>query len=98
MHDYYDNKAKPIKWDIAELSKLDYSLRGYITQQNAKRQWFRWRADWFQSREFFTNLELIKFEPCLDPTSPKFNQELFVYFDDILKVSACITKSDSWNC
>lgn len=78
-------KAKPVKWSERELSKLDYHLRVYIEQENAKRLWWRQRQDWFQSRDWLLNLEPLTFQKCFDPTSPKFSAELFSYFKSTLE-------------
>lgn len=50
-------KTKPIEWHQWELKNLDYTLRTYIRKQIAKRLWIQQRADWYETRDFYLNLE-----------------------------------------
>ncbi len=80
-----EKRAKPIEWSKDQIGELDYKLRMFVEKEQNKRQWWRWRADWFQSRDFVLNLESLISEPCLDPMSPKFSSELFRYFDSTIR-------------
>jgi hypothetical protein len=85
-------KADPVYWSQRELGQLDYSLRTFIENENRRRLWYRYRSDWFQSRDFFMNIEPLLWQDCLDPTHPKFNQELYQYFITSIK---CIKRTIS---
>ena len=73
-------KVKPIEWNEQQLSALDYTLRSYIRKQMAKRLWIQQRCDWYESREFYLNLENLIWEICsLSDTGPgsKFIRSYF---------------------
>jgi len=78
-------KAKPVEWSNAQLRELDHNLRSFIETENNRRLWWRYRADWFQGRDWVLNLESLLHEPCFDPMSPKFCDELFRYFDSTIR-------------
>jgi len=73
-------RAKPVLWTRREMSELDWKLLKLVEQDVARRLWYRSRSDWFQSRDFWLNLESINWEQCLDSSHPKFNEQLFLFF------------------
>jgi hypothetical protein len=84
MRLYLSDKAKPILWTSEQLRELAYGLRTYVERDQARRLWFRHRADWFGSYEYYLNLESLLFEPALDRFSTKYSEELTQYFDTTL--------------
>lgn len=88
-----NERAFAVLWTEAEIKKLDYSLADYIQREKNKRLWYRFRSDWFQSREFLLNLEELKWQPILDKTSPKYNEQLFNYFQTTLSFLNLLYKS-----
>ncbi len=80
-----NKKASPVYWSGAQLAQLDYNLRTYVENENRRRLWYRYRSDWFQSRDFFLNIEGIQWEKCFDPMEAKFSEELYTYFKSTIK-------------
>lgn len=79
--DNINASTQAVIWTKEEIQKLDISLRRYVEHDQARRLWMRMRADWFQSRDYLLNLEQLAWEPCLIKDNPKFNQEMFDYFE-----------------
>lgn len=75
-----NRKADPVYWSEQQLSELNYNLRTFIENENRRRLWYRFRADWFQGRDFYLGLESLRWQESLDRTSPKFSTELWDYF------------------
>jgi len=50
-------RAKPIHWSEAELNKLDYKLQTYARRSTQLYKWMRGRADWYESADYFRNLD-----------------------------------------
>jgi hypothetical protein len=67
-------RVKPVMWHQWELIRMDYSLRKYIQAQIASRILMHSRADWFESREFYCNIENLKWE-----FSEKVKPRTFLY-------------------
>lgn len=76
--------ATAVQWTNKEIAKVDYSLQGYLEHERNKRLWYRYRADWFQSKDFFLNIEQLRYEPALDRFSPVYNEALADYFRSTL--------------
>lgn len=55
-------KALPVEWHIWEANQLDYSLRSYVLFERMQRLWYRSRADYYQSRDFYLGLEKLLWE------------------------------------
>ena len=75
-----NRKADPVNWTQAQLSELDHGLRTYVERDIKRRLWYRFRSDWFQSRDFFLGLEGLQWQSSLDPGAPNFSSELYEYF------------------
>lgn len=60
--DRLDTTVKPIHWASYELTHLDYGLRKFIGSENARRRWQRARADWYESRDYWLNLENLQWK------------------------------------
>ncbi len=78
-------KALPVYWSNEELSKLGYSLKTYIQAETKRRLWYRFRADWFQGRDFMMNLQALEWQPHLDKTNPRFSEELHRFFESTVQ-------------
>lgn len=61
-HDRLAAKLQPIKWHKWELNELDKDFRGYIERDVHKRKRLWDRADFYQSRDFYLNLESLIWE------------------------------------
>lgn len=81
-----NSKAKPIIWSNDEISKLSGKILSFVKQETAKRKWLRNRADWYESRDFYLNIESLLWEPALDAKSDEFSEELHTHFMEILPV------------
>lgn len=68
-------RAKPIHWSEAELNKLDYKLQTYARRSTQLYKWMRSRADWYESADYFRNLEALQWERAL-----RTNRFLIGYF------------------
>jgi hypothetical protein len=91
VSDRLAKKARPIMWTQGELNTLAYSLKDYVSREMKKRLYYRFRADWFQSRDFVLNLEVIRFELCLDETSPQYNEQMFRYFQSTISMCSYLS-------
>ena len=80
-----DCEVKSVEWTKREILGLDLSLQRFVEQKQAYRLWMRFRADWFESRDYLLNLEQLAWEPCLDKSHKKFNPLLFNYFESTLR-------------
>lgn len=81
-----DTKAMPVLWSKAQIKELDYKLKTYVQLERDKRLWMRYRADFYDSQDFYLNLESLMGEPSLDPLSPKFNESLFAFFEPTRRI------------
>lgn len=81
-----ESKAKPIEWSKAQMQELDYTLRTFVEKDQAKRLWYRFRADWFKGRDWVLNLESLTYQPAFDVSATGFNQELFDYFESTISL------------
>jgi hypothetical protein len=75
-----NKKADPVNWSKEQLMELDHGLRTYIERDIQRRLWYRFRSDWFQSRDFFLGLESLQWQKSLDPSGPYFSAEIYEYF------------------
>lgn len=55
--DRLEKKAKPILWHTSQIEALDYSLRSFVVHECLVRMWYRFRADWFESRDYLMAAE-----------------------------------------
>lgn len=55
-----ERKAKPVLWHEWEYEKVDYTVRTFVIAEQNKRKWWRFRADFYQSREYYLNLESLQ--------------------------------------
>lgn len=72
-------KAKPILWSIQETQHLDHNLRTYILNNRELRLSYRARADFFESRDFYIQIENL-IHHCnnlLETTAGQFLQSYF---------------------
>lgn len=59
QRDRLNRKALAITWHQEEIEGLNYELRTYVAKEVARLKWLRYRADWFQSREYYLGLESL---------------------------------------
>lgn len=76
-----NTSAAPVHWTLAELRRLDYTLRTFVIRERNRRLWMRARADWFESRDFLLNIENLLWVPYLDKNSKDFDKFTFDYFE-----------------
>jgi hypothetical protein len=95
----FSAKARPIRWSLNEIKRLDWSLQTYIEHKRNLNLWYRFRGDWFQSKEFLLNIENLCWEDSLDRHSSKYNEELAHYFHSTINWirMAAASKRESWN-
>jgi len=55
--------AKPVVWSNSEIDSLDYTLMTIVKKTRAKLLLLRYRADWFQSPDFYLNIDHIEYQP-----------------------------------
>lgn len=73
IRDRIDSAVKPVVWHDYELAKLDYGLRIYIKSESARRLWQRSRADWYESRDYWLNIENLQWQLAeFNPSNPGF--------------------------
>lgn len=87
VSDRHSRKGGAAHWSEEQLSELGYGLREYIRRDQNRKLWYRFRADWFQGRDFFLGLESLQWEKCLDPMESSYNAELHRYFKS--SIDAC---------
>lgn len=80
-----EKKVKPIEWHQRELMRLDYTVRSYCEQQMRKSHWLRSRSDWYQSREFYLNLESLVWETIQLRGGGAGSKFLLGYFASIIE-------------
>lgn len=95
-----NKRLQPIHWTFGELSALDYGLRKHVQHEMAKRKWLFHRADWYQSREYYLNLESLAWEANQRKPDTPGAQFILAYFSDTLRELGELyrNRSDSWNC
>lgn|SRR5438128_1757553 len=63
IRDWLNDQAKPIQWNQKEIAQLvDYKLKTFIHHQRSLRRWLRFRADWYESKDYLLNLESIQWQ------------------------------------
>lgn len=77
--------AKPINWTNAEIQALDASLQSIIARDVAKRKWLRYRADWFQSREFCLNAEALLWDLPEDERARAYFGTTILYIKEVTR-------------
>ena len=80
VNHYMTDRLRPVIWTKTEIKALDVSLQRYVEQDQARRKWMFNRADWFQGRDYYLNLEGLLWQSCLDYTSNSFHKELHRFF------------------
>lgn len=86
IHWRLETKAKPLEWTQAQLERIDYTVRSYVKADMEKRQWWRQRADFYQSRDFYLNLESLVWEVAqLHLENSIGNKFMAAYFSGILR-------------
>lgn len=93
IHDWIEAYTLPIEWRIGDYGGLDHSLRTFIVAEQRKRRWMRYRADWFDSRDYLLNLEPLLWEPYFNARNDKFNDPLFNFFRVTLENRTPLTPS-----
>lgn len=76
-------KVKPIIWHDWELEEMGYSLSSYIRRDSAKRKWTAIRADFYQSRDFYLNIESLTWQ-IKEANQDTPNEFLVGYFATII--------------
>jgi hypothetical protein len=71
-----NSKARPIIWSEGEISVLDPSLAAYIRRANCKHLLFRFRADWFEGRDYLLNIENLEWLDMPKKYAPYFEQSI----------------------
>lgn len=79
-----ERRVNPIIWSEYELSNLDYTLRSLVRKKVAKQRWMRQRADWYESRDFYLNLEGLIWEVNQLGTSSTGHRFVRAYFSSML--------------
>jgi hypothetical protein len=77
-------RVKPILWTEAQLARLDFKLQNHIRQQTAKAKWSRYRADFYESRDYYLNLESLTWELARRDTVTDARKFLAGYFRQTL--------------
>ena len=86
-------KTKAVNWTKLELVRLDWGLRKFIERERDRRLWIQDRADWFDSRSFWLNIEDLTWIELLKPFTLNFNKPLFEYFSNsISRISTVYIK------
>lgn len=49
--------AKAIRWKQRDIKGLNYELNALVKASQMKKRWLRYRADWYESRDYYLNLE-----------------------------------------
>lgn len=81
----YSDRTGPELWTEEEATSLGYTLRTLILERRNLIRWNQQKSNWFQSREFFLNLEELTYIPWLEERNPRFSKELFGYFSSTIK-------------
>lgn len=90
-------KAAPILWSNHQIQKLDHSLRSYVHQKMMRNKWFRFRADFYESREYILNIENLSWEMQRIEADTIAKAFLFAYFSETLNEIAELYKlHDPW--
>lgn len=69
LRDKLSDKAKAVEWKESELRQLDHGLQGYVRRDRNRRIWQRNRADWYESRDYWLNIENLQW--ALDGFNPR---------------------------
>lgn len=72
--------AKPVVWSNSEINSLDYTLMTIVKKTRAKLLLLRYRADWFQSDDFYLNIDHLEYQPEI-----KASEHYRAYFDSAIE-------------
>ncbi len=78
--DDLERRVQPILWTQSQLERLDYTLRTMVENSIKRAIWWRLRADWYQSREFWLNIEPLLWQECLSADYANHNPAMSRYF------------------
>ncbi len=84
MNEKLKSKVKPIIWTKQEINALDISLRDIVLKDVQRRRWAQNRADWYESRDFWLNLEPLTYQPCLKPGNRAFHARCYEMFESTI--------------
>jgi hypothetical protein len=84
MRDYLNHKAKPVLWSQKQIAGLSWELQQLVRAERCKLLLLRFRADWFESRDFLLNIENLLFTDVFDPRGRRYNSFLHGYFSTTL--------------
>lgn len=80
VRDRLNIKAKAVEWSNDEINRLGHSLQSYVRNDRAQRIWQRNRADWYESRDYWLNIENLQWAMSgFNPNNPgvKFLADYF---------------------
>lgn len=82
MRDRIVSVRLEILWHAWEMVPLDHGLQSYIRRDQNYRKWQRTRADWYESRDYWLNIENLQWE--LDGCSAR-NPFINAYFGSTIR-------------
>lgn len=77
MRDKIASIGLEVLWHKWELAKLDYNLQRSIQYTQNYRKWQRERADWYESRDYWLNIENLQWRLEERSASNPFLREYF---------------------
>lgn len=66
-----------VTWHGWEMAWLDHTLRSYVKKRRNYRKWQAERADWYESRDYWLNIENLQWELQIHSASNPFLKNYF---------------------